>query len=104
MPIQRALPPAFHVLCFVAASVLAGDPNWLANPGFETASEGGPAFWALGMEGRGEGEPVWQKGGAHGGQRCLRVALTTPGDYCLGRQGLTRRAGPGLLCQIRRVA
>jgi hypothetical protein len=78
----------------------ADDPNWLANPGFETARDGQPEGWWLGMEGRGEGEAVWQQGGAHSGERCLRVKLTTDGDYYMGRQYLSQSVTPGALYRV----
>lgn len=79
----------------------AEDPNWLANPGFEVAAGANPAAWDLGMEGRGEGEAVWQQGQAQAGERCLRVRLTTQGDYYMGRQRLSQPVRPGELHQIR---
>lgn len=82
------------------ASVAADDPNWLANPGFEEADGERPAQWSLGMEGRGEGEAVWQRGDAHAGDRCLRVRLTTEGDYYMGRQALSQAVVAGALYQI----
>jgi len=85
----------------VAALGQAADPNWLSNPGFEEAAGTGPAAWDLGMEGRGEGEAVWQQGQAQAGQRCLRVRLTTAGDYYMGRQRLSQPVRPGELHQIR---
>lgn len=82
------------------ASVAAPDPNWLQNPGFELEAGGGPAAWALGMEGRGVGEAVWQRGGAHTGEYCLRVMLRGPGDYYMGRQHLPQAVESGALYQI----
>jgi len=78
----------------------ADDPNWLTNPGLEAGDGGAPAGWSLGMEGRGEGEAVWQEGGAHSGRRCLRVTLTTTGDYFMGRQYVDQPVTPGNLYQI----
>lgn len=76
------------------------DPNWLTNPGFEEGADNAPTGWQLGMEGKGEGEAVWQQGEAHSGQRCLRVRLTTAGDYFMGRQYLDQPVQPGALYQI----
>ena len=97
---------AFHgalwvVLLFgvVVALQAADDPNWLTNPGFEEG-QGSPGGWGLGMEGRGEGEAVWQEGDAHSGDRCLRVKLTTRGDYFMGRQYLAQPVTPGNLYQL----
>ncbi len=88
-------------LLLAAALSAAEDENWLANPGFEEAAGAAPAGWSLGMEGRGEGEAVWQEGEAHAGSRCLRVRLTTAGDYYMGRQHLSQAVQPGRLHQIR---
>jgi len=52
------------------------------------------------MVGLGEGEAVWQVGGAHSGQRCLRVRLTTTGDYFMGRQYVDQPVTSGDLYQI----
>jgi hypothetical protein len=92
---------AWVCLAGAVARGQAEDPNWLSNPGFEEAAGGNPAGWDLGMEGRGEGEAVWQQGQAHAGERCLRVRLTTQGDYYLGRQRLSQAVQPGQMHQIR---
>lgn len=100
---SRALHCAFLVAFALTAQTAlhaADDPNWLANPGFEEGDGNAPTGWSLGMEGRGEGEAVWQEGGAHSGERCLRVRLTTRGDYFMGRQFLDQPVTPGGLYQI----
>ncbi|MBI3923892.1 MAG: DUF4091 domain-containing protein, partial [Armatimonadetes bacterium] len=85
---------------FPLAASPAEDPDWLANPGFEAVKGEAPDSWDLGMEGAGEGKAVWQKGDAHSGERCLRVQLTTNGDYYMGRQRLSQPVTPGELYQI----
>ncbi|MBI2299348.1 MAG: DUF4091 domain-containing protein [Armatimonadetes bacterium] len=95
----------FRLLACVAVAAglarAAEDPNWLSNPGFEDANGAQPAGWDLGMEGRGEGEAVWQAGGAHSGERCVWVRLTTAGDYYMARQRLEPPIQGGVLHQIR---
>lgn len=91
---------ALGLICAAGLLHAAEDPNWLVNPGFEEAKGDGPLGWSLGMEGKGEGEAVWQEGEAHSGQRCLRVRLTTTGDYFMGRQYLDQPVTPGDLYQI----
>lgn len=88
-------------LLLAAALTAAEDANWLDNPGFEEGAGAAPASWSLGMEGRGEGEAVWQEGEAYSGKRCLRLRLTTAGDYYMGRQHLSQAVEPGRLHQIR---
>ncbi len=97
---MRAFPAVMAAGLLLMAGVAADDPNWLANPGFEEEADGHPARWDLGMEGRGEGEAVWQQGDAHSGDRCLRVKLSTAGDYYMGRQVLSQSVVPGALYQI----
>jgi hypothetical protein len=53
------------------------------------------------MEGRGEGEAVWQVGGAHAGSRCLRVRLATTGDYYMAAQALSQPVAAGAMYQVR---
>ncbi|MBI3923015.1 MAG: hypothetical protein HY318_16465, partial [Armatimonadetes bacterium] len=102
LPRSRTTVPAVYlVLClFPLAASLAEDPDWLTNPGFETSKGEHPDSWDLGMEGVGKGEAVWQKGDAHSGERCLRVQLTTNGDYYMGRQRLSQPVTSGELYQI----
>lgn len=89
------------LLALLATPTLAQDnPNWLVNSSFETAQDTRPLAWDLGMEGKGEGEAIWQEGTAHTGQRCLRVKLTTKGDYYMGRQRLSQPVQPGALYQL----
>lgn len=88
------------MVCGAGGLHAAEDPNWLTNPGFEEAKDKAPLGWTLGMEGKGEGEAVWQEGGAHSGLRCLRIKLTTTGDYFMGRQYLDQPVTPGALYQI----
>ena len=92
---------ALLFLAAVAGAAIADDPNWLTNSGFEEAAGDRPAGWDLGMEGRGQGEAVWQEGGAHSGTRCLRVKLSTEGDYYMGRQRVSQPVAAGALHQIR---
>ncbi len=89
------MPRLALLLALAVSAAVADDPNWLTNPGFELARDGRPQDWHLGMEGRGEGEAVWQQGGAHSGERCLRVKLTTTGDYFMGRQYRSEKVTPG---------
>lgn len=98
LPVMRTLACFFALTLAIAA--FAADPNWLTNPGFEDAQGEAPAAWSLGMEGKGEGEAVWQQGEAFAGTRCLRVKLNGPGDYFMGRQYLTQAVKPWALYQL----
>lgn len=98
--ILAALLAAWLLLGTSGGAVRAADENWLANPGFEEGAEK-PVSWDLGMEGKGEGEAVWQKGKARSKERCVRVRLTTQGDYYMARQRVApAKPRPGVLHQL----